>query len=209
MRLSKQLFLALAISTGALGAEPTLNDPTQQLTIRVYDYTNISPKLFERARKQAAQILENAGVTHRWEQCRTSENETNQDSSCTQRAGAHVIQLRIHPRDMAKKITKRSIEFGYSLPLTDGFGIIAGVYLERTAHMARPLGLDLHVVLGHTMAHEIGHLLLGSNSHAGRGIMRPTWRDRELRLASSGVLGFTDEQAKAMQAQVEARLQTP
>ena len=50
MRLSKQLFLALAISTGALGAEPTLNGPTQQLTIRVYDYTNISPKLFERAR---------------------------------------------------------------------------------------------------------------------------------------------------------------
>jgi hypothetical protein len=69
------------------------------------------------------------------------------------------------------------------------------------------MGLDAEVVLAHTMAHEIGHLLLGSNSHASQGIMRPTWDERDIHLAKTGVLGFTDAQAERMQAQVTARLQ--
>jgi hypothetical protein len=107
---------------------------------------------------------------------------------------------------MAKKLTSRGIEFGYAIPLENGYGIIAGVYLDRTADMARAIGADLHVVLGHTMAHEIGHLLIGTNSHAGRGIMRPAWGDREVHLAKTGALGFTREQAVKMQAQVKTRL---
>ena len=41
---------------------------------------------------------------------------------------------------------------------------------------------------------------------AERGIMRPTWKDREIRLARSGILGFTDAQAQRIQEQVAARL---
>ncbi len=207
MTSSKQVFLALVISTGWLGAEPFATDPAPQLTIRVYDYADINPKLLEKASEQTTEIFSRTGVNLRWEQCRTSDREANRDSSCAQRVGPSLIQLRIHPRDMAKKATKRAVEFGYSIPLAEGkFGTVAGVYFERTHEMAKPLGLDLHVVLGHTIAHEIGHLLLGTNSHASSGIMRPTWRDHELRLASSGVLGFTEEQSRRMKVQVEARL---
>jgi hypothetical protein len=107
---------------------------------------------------------------------------------------------------MAKKATKKSAEFGYSLPLRQGFGVIAGVYLDRTKDMAKALGLDAHVVLGHTIAHEIGHLLLGKNSHARLGIMVPRFGDRELRLAKTGRLGFTEIQAARMQDNAAARL---
>lgn len=201
------LFLFFSTLTVASQAvEPDRIPTDRPLTIRLYDYTGITPGTLERAREEAGRVLARAGVRVRWEQCRTSEGETHQDASCTQRAGAHVIQLRIHPKEMAKKLTKRGIEFGYSIPLETGHGVIAGVYLDRTATMARELGLDLHVVLGHTMAHEIGHLLLGSNSHAKRGIMRPTWGDREVRLATTGILGFTSAQAERMQAQAAARL---
>ncbi len=178
----------------------------QQLTIRVYDYAGIEPTTLERTRREASRVLATAGIELRWEQCRTSEKEASQDASCTQRAGAHVIQLRIHPREMAKKLTSRSIEFGYSIPLENSFGFIAGVYLDRTDDVARSLGLDLHVMLGHTIAHEIGHLLLGTNSHAKKGVMRPTWGDREVRLANTGVLGFTEAQARRMLLQVACRL---
>jgi hypothetical protein len=37
--------------------------------------------------------------------------------------------------------------------------------------------------------------------------MRPTWGARDIHLAKTGVLGFTDAQAERMQAQVAARLQ--
>jgi hypothetical protein len=80
------------------------------------------------------------------------------------------------------------------------------LYLDRILDFAQLMGLDAEIVLGHTMAHEIGHLLLGSKNHASQGIMRPTWGARDIHLAKTGVLGFTDAQAERMQAQVAARL---
>jgi len=180
--------------------------PAGQLTIRIYDYAELHPKQLARTRQVASRLLAAAGIDVRWEQCRTSDKDQNQDASCTQRAGANVIQLRIHPSKMSKKLTSRSVEFGYSIPLEDGFGIIAGVYLERTSRTAKSLGLGLHVMLGHTIAHEIGHLLLGTNSHAKTGVMRPTWGDRDVRLANTGRLGFTEAQARQMQDQVARRI---
>lgn len=191
---------------GSIG-EPPRPARNRRLTVRLYDYADLRPAALERTRRTASRALATAGIEVRWEQCSTSDKDTYQDASCAQRAGAHVIQLRIHPREMSRKLTRRSIEFGYSVPLEDGFGIIAGVYVDRTSEMARSLGLDLHVVLGHTIAHEVGHLLLGTNSHANRGIMRPTWSDREVRFAITGLLGFTEAQARRIQTQVARRLE--
>jgi hypothetical protein len=201
-----RFFFALAFCAGLPAADSTASAPKRELSIRVYNYTTSEPNLLLRAHRQATEVLQKAGIHPRWEQCRTSDAESNKDSSCTQPVGPHLIQLRIHSREMAKRATKRSVEFGYAVPLTDSFGVIAGVYLDRTAELANSLGLDVHVVLGHTMAHEIGHLLLGSNSHARTGIMKPTWGDREIHLAKTGVLRFTEAQAERMQAQVAARL---
>jgi hypothetical protein len=48
------------------------------------------------------------------------------------------------------------------------------------------------------MAHELGHLLLGSNAHSRQGIMCPDWHGGELQLASTGSLLFSEEQARFM-----------
>lgn len=206
MKLAKLCFSCLVFFATAQSAQWPEPQPVSRLTIRVYNYTDIEPRTIEQTRREASRVLLSAGIDVRWEQCRTSEKDANQDASCAQRAGAHVIQLRLHSLEMAKKMTKRSIEFGYSIPLENGFGIIAGVYVDRTSEMARSLGLDLHVVLGHTIAHEIGHLLLGTNSHTNTGVMRRTWRDREVRLAITGLLGFTEAHAEEMRARVALRI---
>jgi hypothetical protein len=66
----------------------------------------------------------------------------------------------------------------------------------------KQLDRDWHVglarVLGHVMAHELGHLLLGSNAHSRQGIMCPNWHAGELRLASMGGLLFSEEQGRFM-----------
>jgi hypothetical protein len=48
------------------------------------------------------------------------------------------------------------------------------------------------------MAHEMGHLLLGSNAHAINGIMRAHWESGELSRIAMGTLLFLPEQAKRM-----------
>jgi hypothetical protein len=48
------------------------------------------------------------------------------------------------------------------------------------------------------MAHEIGHLLLGRNSHSVSGIMRGTWGSAELRAIAQGALRFTRGERKRL-----------
>jgi hypothetical protein len=61
-------------------------------------------------------------------------------------------------------------------------GVLATVYVNRTLGLARELEIDHAVLLGRTIAHEIGHLLLATNEHAVAGLMREVWsRDQLVR----------------------------
>jgi hypothetical protein len=60
-------------------------------------------------------------------------------------------------------------------------GTLATVYGNRIEATAALASSDAGVLLGRTMAHEIGHLLLGTRSHSRRGLMRALWTDDELR----------------------------
>jgi hypothetical protein len=62
------------------------------------------------------------------------------------------------------------------------------------------------VLLGAMMAHEIGHRLLGVNSHSREGIMSIPWDARKLQEVDRGQLGFTAEQASTVRAESLQRL---
>jgi hypothetical protein len=49
-------------------------------------------------------------------------------------------------------------------------------------------------LLGCVIAHELGHLLLGTASHSASGLMSAVWQDPELRLAAHGKLLFTGDE---------------
>ena len=86
--------------------------------------------------------------------------------------------------------------------------ILASVYYDYAVHLSvedEHVESDARIILGCVIAHELGHLLLGSNSHSCAGIMRSRWGLTQLREALMGSLFFTAEQARVMQAQVNAR----
>ena len=57
------------------------------------------------------------------------------------------------------------------------------------------------VLLGAMMAHEIGHLLMGVNSHSREGIMSIPWDAHKLQQVNLGRLGFTPGQAATLKAE--------
>ena len=57
-------------------------------------------------------------------------------------------------------------------------------------------------ILGSVIAHEMGHLLLGSSAHAISGIMRARWESAELHRIAMGTLMFLPEQSKRMHARI-------
>ena len=84
--------------------------------------------------------------------------------------------------------------------------LLASVFYHRIASLAVELECSRGVILGYALAHEVGHLLLGVNSHSPTGIMRVNWAEKELRLASTGWFGFFPQQAAKMHADVERRM---
>ena len=64
--------------------------------------------------------------------------------------------------------------------------VLATVYVDRVDDLARRLDVDHQTLLGRTIAHEIGHLLLASNAHSASGLMREVWSGDELRARRAG-----------------------
>ena len=176
-----------------------------ELTIRLYDYASTDRALLERSIKIATELFAEVGVPVTWEQCRTHPAQRKRSPSCSQIADASVLQLRIHDKDQSKRMNLRAWQLGYALPSDGGFGVVAGVFLHKVRDFSRSQGLDAATMLGHVMAHELGHLLLGSNRHALRGVMRPRWTRRDLHRSQIGALRFSPNQARRMRAQVETR----
>jgi hypothetical protein len=70
-----------------------------------------------------------------------------------------------------------------------GVGYYAYAFYDRVQRIAEEHGLG-HALLGNVLAHEVGHLLLGSKSHSVSGIMAAHWNGEELRRVSEGTMFF-------------------
>jgi len=62
------------------------------------------------------------------------------------------------------------------------------------------------MVLGHVIAHELGHLLLKQTGHTPTGIMSTRWGYRNILEAAQGVLRFDPGQAQLIRAGLQGRL---
>jgi hypothetical protein len=57
-------------------------------------------------------------------------------------------------------------------------------------------------ILGHVIAHEMGHLLLPPNSHSQSGVMNADWDSEQLLRMVKGLLQFTPEQGELIRSHV-------
>jgi hypothetical protein len=71
---------------------------------------------------------------------------------------------------------------------------------ERTAMLHRKASEGL--ILGHVIAHEIGHLLLPHGAHTAAGIMSPQIDNGDFRKAVDGNLVFSPEQSELMRTAI-------
>jgi hypothetical protein len=72
------------------------------------------------------------------------------------------------------------------------------VFYFRVVQRSEQVGIHPERLLGHVLAHEVGHLL-GEN-HSPKGIMRGTWGRDDLKLMGFSILEFSTDQAKRVRA---------
>lgn len=109
-----------------------------------------------------------------------------------------VIRGAILPR---APVPKPADVFGTALP-EKRHGLQFFIFYDRVLRLSKLADLPVHVVLCGALAHEAGHVLLGSAEHAVAGIMRGEWGGQQLSELSQGLLRFTPQQRRQITSRV-------
>jgi hypothetical protein len=180
----------LAISAGQGGQKPFV-------TVLVYNYANVSDRNLGAAEVRAARSFSAAGIDVSWVECPVSVEDSARFRACEQALDRHPVFLSIIPDHMAARIARPPKGSEDTLGMASG--LHAFVFYERIREWAGRWGLEESVILGHTLAHELGHLLLGEHSHTATGVMRPVMERQDLSLQSGQFL-FLPKQASKLRA---------
>jgi hypothetical protein len=168
---------AVLMVTGVAGAAEAPAPATVRLQLR--NEAQVSDDVLEESRNEVARIFARAGFAVLW---------VDEAPGITVKIVAHVIGY----------ARAESPVMGVALRTADG--PIAQVFFRRVEEFARIHRADLSMMLGHVMAHEVGHLLMPALAHSPTGLMRGVWDKAQVREATGGALTFTTGQAERIRA---------
>ena len=188
------------------GISPTMLAQAEQKAARIFDEAGLSvvwkncspspnhvgPDALVRAGERSSPSSESAGLRPAGRVGAPAPTWSSlEDSDCARAEWPTHLAVRIVPR--SRHSTNEV--FGVAFLSAEGTGCYSDVFYDRAMELHADWKVGLPDILGSVVAHELGHLLLGSNSHSSAGIMRAHWQGEELHRLSRGNLGFTSEQA--------------
>lgn len=162
--------------------------------IRTFNNVGVPAADLAAARVHAQAVLQDAGLNVVWVDCWVGDRQpADAPARCNEPVGGDIV-LRLQKTNGTDR--SRFVSMGFSLVGTEGAApFLATVYVDRADSVAKGAGIDTRQVLGLAMAHEIGHVLLNSNSHAPSGLMRADWSRHELRRKDPSAWTFAHAEA--------------
>ena len=173
------------------------------ISVLVFDYVGVPAEARGRAEAEAAYVMSRAGVESEWVDCGGLSPKPGRDGRCQPLFDSMTLCVRL-VSDSGQKVRSEVLGFA-SLQPRPQQDVYATVFYSRVATAATDFGVDTYEILGCAMAHEVGHLLLGSQSHTTRGLMRAQWSRDDFLDAARRSLRFSRREGVQLQAQVEAR----
>ena len=165
------------------------------------------------ALRAAAGVLAAAGIDIHWLVCGPGDSSTH-PAGCAAPLAHDELAVRL-VRMAGTPSARGELRLGYSLvDRLAARGTLATVYVDRVEWLASQArcdgarsrgcnaetagGCKAATLLGFAVAHEVGHLLLGANTHGAAGLMRAVWSPRELRRNDPADWRFTAGESLAM-----------
>ncbi len=192
------------------------------LTVRLYDYAGPGTSVIERAQQEAGRVLAKAGIVATWLDCPLTMEQRQANSACSIAAGPTDLVLRILPPEMHPAVSSKTETFGHALIVKDNPNpTIASILFGNVERLAWARDMDssygtvhrsishqryVGILLGHVIAHEIGHLLLATNKHSRRGLMTSHWDARVTQDAILQRLYFDSGETKRIGKQLVSRI---
>ncbi len=169
-----------------------------RLTVLIYDRAHIGSKTLTQAELLASEIFARAGLETRW----TTGSVFNGDAllqdftagtgeGCARPLDSATVTAEILPH-APNGFSLQAL--GYALPCARR-GMQVTIYADRIETVSGASLACFYRVLGHAIAHEVGHVLLRSCAHDSTGLMKGVWAKDDWQRAAVAILPFTPVQA--------------
>jgi hypothetical protein len=176
-------------------------EPAAPITVFVFNSAQISPGDLTKSESLAARIFQKVGIAVTWVTGLTAQR--GNDTPAVEKWNPSDLLLRIRESSTVRGIGINHEAVGFCLSLENNEAV---VLFDAVANRAALLNVDSAIPLGVTMAHEMGHLLLQSATHALAGVMKSRWLAEDLTAAERGNLTFTGEEGRSMRNRLRRRI---
>jgi len=198
LTLRRRLAAAAAVCGSLVGegssARTQHEDPPVLVMLSIFNDAQVDHGMLREAQSRAEEVMKAGGIELIWLDCGTPGHWAAQEMRCSDIAFPAHLSVRL----VANTTPLSNEAFGESFTNERGEGSYANVYVAPLAQ-SKVLGvLTEGDLIGYVIAHELGHLLMGKNSHGEAGLMRAVWRAPEVEQALRGTLFFTEAEREKM-----------
>lgn len=186
--------MVLAAVTG-LGLPAAAAEPQTTIALHASDQAGVPADVMRHAQQEVSRIYRSVGVDVVWDAA-VAGTETGA-------APVRHLYLMIVPASTANKLAISRSALGVAVTSPTSRGRLAYILYNRIESFAGTTHTDVALVLGHTLAHEVGHLLLPAG-HSATGLMRANWDTEDLAQAARGWLLFSPEEAATIRTRLAA-----
>lgn len=192
----KAVIFFMSILTAMNVASEAAPSPETVVSVRTYNYAAVPFGQLAAAKSEAVHIFRTAGISVEWIDCRVRGGD--EGAVCTEPLLAgRDLMLRLVDRIPAEG--ERIVALGESmLDRERRGGVLMTIDVSPVRSVAGRAFTAISTLLGRAVAHEIGHLLLGSAEHPRLGLMRALWSHDELRGLKPAHWGFSAREAARM-----------
>ena len=165
------LLLVLQSSAAAAGG-------LAAVTVRIYNQSGDPLPRVQAAQRLVSALFQDADLEIRWRLCRSATGPwAGQPDRCDDALGFDEVVVRV-----ARANTAISGEvLGYAhVDTQERAGVLATVFLDHIKSRADADGVPREHLLGLSIAHELGHLLMGTAVHGKRGLMKAGWSPADI-----------------------------
>jgi len=192
-----------------VSAEQFSQDELPHITVVVCDMAGLDPETRINAKKHTIRIFGSAGINVNWIDANQLNSAVAGPSAakCVMPSMESYLVVVISPRG-AKGWAPGQMGVA---PTKVGAYKRAYVRFDRVKTFVDTFipwqsgKSDVGAILGHVIAHELGHLLIARQAHTEQGIMRERWGRQQGTQAARGDLLFHSDHAKLMQDQLRSK----
>jgi hypothetical protein len=189
-------FLVLACNASGVSAQ------TPAVQVQVYDYTRLNQADLHEFIARTQEILVRSGVSVEVDACPRAAS-----APCSSHVGgSKQVVIRV-VAGVAKNMKNGRWE-PLGLSVADHYGgIYASVFRDLAEDEAAEANIPGTILLVYAAVHEIGHLLLGDQSHTPQGLMKAQWEPSDFQAMAQNRFHFRPDQIRELTSRYGVALQ--